>query len=32
MNTKTGKAMAEQRHQFMEQYLDQFYREWEGKN
>lgn len=30
MNTKAGKAMAEQRHQFMEQYLDQFYREWEG--
>ncbi|PXY03084.1 phosphohydrolase [Marinifilum breve] len=31
MNTKAGKAMAEQRHQFMEQYLDQFYREWEGQ-
>ncbi|WP_321307357.1 HD domain-containing protein [Marinifilum fragile] len=31
MNTKAGKAMAEQRHMFMEQYLDQFYREWEGQ-
>ncbi|WP_321298829.1 HD domain-containing protein [Marinifilum fragile] len=31
MNTKAGKTMAEQRHQFMEQYLDQFYREWEGQ-
>ncbi|WP_321516587.1 HD domain-containing protein [Marinifilum fragile] len=31
MNTKAGKVMAEQRHKFMEQYLDQFYREWEGQ-
>lgn len=31
MNTKAGKALAEQRHQFMEQYLNQFYREWEGQ-
>lgn len=31
MNTKTGKALAAQRHAFMEQYLDQFYKEWEGK-
>ncbi len=31
MNTKTGKLMAEGRHQFMEQYLEQFYGEWEGK-
>ena len=31
MNTPTGKKMAEQRHQFMEMYLDQFYQEWEGK-
>lgn len=30
MNTKTGREMAAQRHQFMEQYLDQFYKEWEG--
>ena len=31
MNTKTGKRIAQQRHQFMEQYLDQFYAEWDGK-
>jgi len=30
MNTPTGKAMAAQRHLFMEQYLEQFYQEWEG--
>ena len=30
MNTDTAKRLAEDRHQFMEQYLDQFYREWEG--
>ncbi|RAJ83239.1 uncharacterized protein CLV59_103200 [Chitinophaga dinghuensis] len=30
MNTETGKRLAEQRHQFMEQYLQQFYAEWEG--
>lgn len=31
MNTETGKQIAEQRHQFMEQYLDQFYAEWKGQ-
>jgi uncharacterized protein len=31
MNTQTGKRIAQQRHQFMEQYLDQFYAEWDGK-
>lgn len=31
MKTETGKAMAEQRHQFMVTYLEQFYSEWEGK-
>lgn len=31
MNTKTGKRIAKQRHQFMELYLDQFYAEWDGK-
>ena len=31
MNTATGKAMAEKRHQFMEHYLEQFYNEWEGE-
>lgn len=30
MNTKTGRQLAEQRHQFMEQYLQQFYQEWDG--
>lgn len=31
VNTKTGKALAKERHDFMEQYLKQFYAEWEGK-
>ncbi len=31
MNTATAKRVAEERHQFMERYLAQFYREWEGK-
>lgn len=30
MNTATGKAMAEQRHAFMEAYMEQFYAEWDG--
>ena len=30
MNTITGKEMATNRHLFMEQYLAQFYSEWEG--
>jgi uncharacterized protein len=30
MNTETGKAIAERRHHFMEDYLQQFYEEWEG--
>lgn len=30
MNTQTGKKIALQRHNFMLQYLDQFYNEWEG--
>lgn len=30
MNTKTGKQIAEKRHQFMELYLKQFYEEWDG--
>lgn len=31
MNTFTGKHLAEKRHDFMVQYLDQFYAEWNGK-
>ena len=31
MKTETGKLMAQQRHEFMLSYLDQFYAEWEGK-
>lgn len=30
MNTKTGRHIAEQRHQFMELYLKHFYDEWHG--
>ncbi len=32
MNTKTGRKLAVERHQFMEQFLEQFYKEWEGKS
>lgn len=31
MNTDYAKKMAEDRHRFMEDYLNQFYQEWEGK-
>ena len=31
MNTETGKQLAIQRHVFMEQYLEQFYLEWNGE-
>jgi len=31
MNTATGRQMAIERHQFMELYLDQFYKEWEAR-
>lgn len=31
MNTATGKAMAEERHKFMEIFLERFYGEWEGQ-
>ncbi len=29
MNTKTGKRLAKERHQFMELFMAQFYKEWE---
>lgn len=32
MKTAAGKAMAQQRHDFMLNYLDQFYKEWDGKS
>ena len=31
MNTETGKKIALNRHEFMQEYLDQFYKEWNGK-
>jgi uncharacterized protein len=31
MNTAAGKRMAESRHAYMEQYLETFYREWNGE-
>jgi uncharacterized protein len=31
MNTKTGRKIAAKRHKFMEQYLEQFYKECKGK-
>jgi len=31
MNTLGGKKVAQQRHSFMEGFLEQFYKEWEGK-
>ncbi|MRX55807.1 HD domain-containing protein [Bacillus idriensis] len=32
MNTEEGKMLAQQRHQFMVDYLSQFFLEWEGPN
>jgi uncharacterized protein len=29
MNTDSGKSMAKERHKFMEEYLDQFFKEWD---
>lgn len=31
MNTSTGKAMAKHRHQFLKNFLAEFYAEWEGE-
>lgn len=30
MNTETGRQIAEERHRFMEKFLEQFYAEWSG--
>ncbi len=32
MNTQTGKMIAQQRHEYMEHFLAQFYKEWNGEN
>ncbi|MNE62882.1 putative hydrolase [compost metagenome] len=31
MNTETGKTLAQKRHEYLENFLDQFFDEWEGK-
>ena len=31
MNTQTGRNIAQERHVFMEKFLEQFYQEWDGK-
>ncbi|ARS37731.1 HD domain-containing protein [Pontibacter actiniarum] len=31
MHTETAKELAQQRHQYMEEFLEQFYAEWDGK-
>ena len=31
MNTKTGKQIAQKRHEYVEGFLEQFYKEWDGE-
>ncbi len=31
MNTETARKIAMERHRYMEQFLDRFYKEWDGK-
>ena len=31
MNTETGKQIAQERHRYMQDFLEQFYAEWEGR-
>lgn len=31
MNTASGKKIAQHRHEYMKQFLDEFYKEWEGE-
>ena len=31
MNTRIARQIAEERHKYMEDYLDRFYKEWEGE-
>ena len=31
LNTEAGRAMAEERHRFMEEFLGRFAEEWEGR-
>lgn len=32
INTKTARKIAEKRHKFIEQFLDRFFKEWQGKD
>lgn len=32
MNTKTAKRIAEERHAYLEGFLEQFLREWDGRD